>query len=242
MPLWHGGVADYGGSLSVRGRNGITPTSISGLQVWFDSDHAASFTFGVSPKISQWNDRSSNARHVTQGFAGDQPSRNQTYGARTAVRFSGVANVQMFATAVTLAQPYTILAVAARSGGAVGQHVVIGNNGNTSAYLGIGNNALVSIYAGTTVITQGSAPSVDQLQQVTGIFNGASSQAWGNGTAGTAGDAGTAAFELSCVGGLNLTSNHLAGDIAEIVVYNTALSDSNRIAIQNYPNAKWGTP
>ncbi|MBI1325980.1 hypothetical protein GC170_22700, partial [bacterium] len=50
------------------------PNMISGLALWLDAADDASITLDGSNNISQWNDKSGNARHVTQATATERPA------------------------------------------------------------------------------------------------------------------------------------------------------------------------
>jgi hypothetical protein len=52
----------------------FSPASIPDLAVWFDANDTASLTVDGSNKVSQWNDKSGNARHATQGAEANQPT------------------------------------------------------------------------------------------------------------------------------------------------------------------------
>ena len=223
---------------------GFSPTSISGLQLWLDADDVSTFTFGTGTAVSQWNDKSGNSRHVVQATGAQQPDRSATYGARTAVRFTASnSNVLRPGASATVNQPITLFAVAARSSGSGSANArIIASFSGTGFQLLIGEGALGSLYAGTAFVTQGSAPSAGVLHQISAIANGASSQVWGNGTAGTAGNAGSNSLALSTVGASGNNTNYLQGDIAEVIVYDSALGTTDRQAVETYLKSKWGTP
>lgn len=51
----------------------FSPMNIPGLLVWFDASDLATITKDGSDRVSQWDDKSGNARHITQGTGADQP-------------------------------------------------------------------------------------------------------------------------------------------------------------------------
>jgi hypothetical protein len=180
----------------------FTPTSVAGCALWLDSDDASSFTFGVGSKVAQWNDKSGNSQHVLQATAGNQPSRNATYGAKTAVNFDGSQSHQLRnASAVTISQPYTMFAVAAIQGATRAAARILSHRSTNNVQFLIGElSSNPSLYAGTGFVSQGSVPSTGVLQQLSGVANGASSQVWGNGSAGSAGNAGSGSLDLVTIG------------------------------------------
>jgi hypothetical protein len=57
------------------GSSAWTPAQLAGLALWLDADDASTITLN-SGNVSQWNDKSGNARHATQGVAASQPAFN----------------------------------------------------------------------------------------------------------------------------------------------------------------------
>ena len=55
------------------------PSSISGLALWLDAADASTFTLDGSNNVSEWRDKSGNARHATQGTTLLRPA----YGTQT---------------------------------------------------------------------------------------------------------------------------------------------------------------
>jgi hypothetical protein len=75
-----------------------SPTQISGLQLWLDASDAGSLydsTAGGSlvaadGGVARWEDKSGNARHMTQGTAGSRPTRKTAIqGGLDVLRFDG---------------------------------------------------------------------------------------------------------------------------------------------------------
>lgn len=68
---------------------GFSPLSIPDLAAWYDAADTGSIT-AVSNAVSQWNDKSGNARHGTQGTATFRPSTGVvTVNGLNAVNFDG---------------------------------------------------------------------------------------------------------------------------------------------------------
>jgi hypothetical protein len=66
---------------------GWTPASLSNLDAWYDASDSASFTYSSGVLVSQWNDLSGNANHMTSP-AGKEPSRTGTQNGLAIVEFS----------------------------------------------------------------------------------------------------------------------------------------------------------
>lgn len=54
-----------------------TPANISGLAAWYDAQDADTITESLG-SISQWDDKSGNGRHASQGTGSQQPTYNTT--------------------------------------------------------------------------------------------------------------------------------------------------------------------
>jgi len=67
-----------GGSLNILLRD-FRPSDLLGLELWLDASDASTITSSGSPAtVSQWDDKSGNARNVTQGTAANQPTTGST--------------------------------------------------------------------------------------------------------------------------------------------------------------------
>lgn len=230
------------GAVMAKPSGAFTPTSISGCQLWLDASDASSFTFSSGSVVSQWNDKSGNGRHMVQGTVANQPTRDVTINGLSAVKFTGSPKNMRTASGSTIAQPWMAFVVATDAGtGGAGR--LLANRADVNAQVTIGvlstNGA---VYAGTAFIGQGSAPSANAAQQITVLANGASSQAWGNGTAGSAGNAGSQSLVIGTIGSSGNDTNYHGGNIAELIIYNSSLSSTDRQAVEAYLKAKWGTP
>lgn len=62
-----------GGSVNVAEAGGWTPADLPNVQFWYDADDASTIT-SSGGLVSQWNDKSGNARHLTQATSGSRPS------------------------------------------------------------------------------------------------------------------------------------------------------------------------
>jgi len=212
----------------------FAPTDIAGLQLWLDASDASTITES-SGSVSQWDDKSGNGNHVSQGTAADQP----TTGVRTINGLNVLdTDVGDYLTRdiTNIPVPYTVfivsqldttgsLAFVGISGVSVpgsGDSVAIGAN-STNFYMFAGD-ALLSVPVDTSV------------HVLTGLVNGASSVLAVDG-AETVGDAGTRPLSVITVPYHNIGANSA---IAEVLVYDSALSTADREALEVYLAQKWG--
>ena len=238
---------------SMRG----APAPIAGYAFWLDASDATTFTFSSGTRVSEWRDKSGNARHMTQATSAYQPNRNATQNSLSAVTMrSGSAEYFMRNTSYNWANSaFTMLCV------------IRPNTGDYTAFLGqdaagylqLGQDA--SLPASLAISRIGQATSTCNLtlnQGVTGQITyksaGVSSgnvtvQIYKSKTAAsstvTLGSLSTQAVAM--IGGSrsdlapSIADNYGDGGyLCEMLVYPSQLSDTDRNKVEDYLIAKWG--
>lgn len=77
------------GSVSVATGGAWTPANLSQLDLWFDSSDTSTITLNGST-VSQWSDKSGNARHISQANATQQPTYiTAGFNGKNIMRFDG---------------------------------------------------------------------------------------------------------------------------------------------------------
>jgi hypothetical protein len=265
----------------------------SGLQLWLDASDASTLydaTTGGSlvaadGGVARWEDKSGNARHMTQGTAGSRPTRKTAIQNSLAVlRFDGGDSVSMPSSTATFnflhdgdstvfvvfkagttANPETSYLVMANNisassiDGKTGFYLrwddrtsanadltdslvhVVSNNGSARFVGNAKNGFPANTFALATVrgdIANATTASRSQIRR-----NGGSAITLltGDTNAGTALPTANASdnFTIGDQSG-SVKGSGLNGDIAEIIMYDTALSDTDRAAVETYLLAKWG--
>jgi uncharacterized protein YjdB len=119
---------------------GWTPAALgTNLSLWLDADEASSITLNGST-VSQWNDKSGNGRHATQGTASAQPAYTASgLNGRPVLTFDSTND--FLGTALTLPHPLSVYAVAqlGSAGGATARGIL--GSGNLSYALGFLNTS-----------------------------------------------------------------------------------------------------
>lgn len=237
------------------------PSSITGLQLWLDADDAATFTFSSGVVVSQWNDKSGNARHVAQGTVGSQPSRNGTQNARTTVVFDGIDDYMTYdagSDAVDIS-PWSFFAVVKDTGGNSQERILSCRASSTVKYDYESPNAIFG-YRSTTNLgayANGTASALKAYSASTWLLfrstsDGTNVQVAVDGSA-TSNTAATAAGNVrylrlaaDCSASANPPAmnaiNDWTGQIAEIVLYNATLSAGEITSVESYLRTRWGTP
>jgi hypothetical protein len=84
-------------------------------------------------------------------------------------------------------------------------------------------------------------PAYDTPFYGSSVFDGTNSTVYVNGAAGTiSAVGGTFDVNVYGVGGRARTGDLWAGNVSEVLIYNSALSDADRKVIENYLATKWG--
>ena len=219
------------------GRFGSTfvPTDISGCALWLD----ASDSSGVI--VSQWNDKSGNASHMTQGTVGNQPARDSTINSLSAVNFPSGKKMATSDPGSTTSQPVTVFAIATTTISVGSQNLLsTGYATTTGATVGASGSASL-IYAGSNATAGTLATSTAYALQWT--VNGASSEIRVDGGADlTAANPGSGGYRGYALGSYQSSGSGdwWAGLIAEVLVYTGALSLANINAVGSYLGTRWG--
>lgn len=209
----------------------FSPTQIAGLKLWLKAS-TINLTDGTA--VSSWADSSGLGNNVSQATGAQQPIyKTGIVNGKPIVRFDGV-NDLLSGSDLGLSQPFTVCCVVKASSGGIFQDIV--DQGVPSATVHNSNN--FAMYAGNTV--DGSTNIIGAFHTFIGIYNGASSTGYTNGNSDISGDVG--AFNTS---GLTIGNNagatsSFTGDIAEVLIYNSALSSTNRSNIQSYLKTTYG--
>jgi hypothetical protein len=223
------------------------PDSIPGLQLWLDASQVVGVDSGAA--VSSWPDNSSAGHDATQSSSTNQPTYQPTaLNGQPALRFDGVDDyLAVNGAMVSGNQGRTVIWVGRPT--VVGNRGVIdlGNGATTGGAFMVtpeygvrvsGGNRLWSTAASTTT------PSIGVMS-----FSGTSTSdvsMWLNGTALSVASTAVATVQTSgagTVGAWTLSpagSNNFAGDLAEILVYDRALSTAERLELEQHLTAKYG--
>lgn len=246
------------------GQNPVT--NITGLQLWLDaSDSATLFDATTSGSavaadggVARWEDKSGNGRHFTQSTAGNRPTRKTAdINGLDCLRFDGTNDIltrsqEAWAHTVPL-NLFIVFRAAAFSasynplwdfyGDNIGQYAshaaLIKSNGKSAIYL---------------TATGGTQPNYDGTGSVTyaintthvffaSINNNAISSRGDKASDGSHTDSWTNRTNLGSdplqLGASSLFNRYTDIKICEFIVYNAALSSTDRDAVEDYLTAKW---
>jgi hypothetical protein len=228
----------------------------NGLELWLKAD---TLSIGTTV-VSNWSDQSGNDRDANASNAGSSPSyiaNNPVFCDRPAVSFDGndtLSSAMSSDMNINGNNPRTIFVVFSP------------DNTNSSNMLGYGINAtnqlfdvaaanekLSGHFYQTPFINGNEKVSLDQMTVGTVSYNGTRFKAYQhdetfsglttdyNSKSVTGQDLNTGNSAFFIGSGVYTQYNQFQGDIAEILVYSQALSDSDRILVDNYLYNKYAT-
>jgi hypothetical protein len=225
------------------------------LQAWYDASDASTLFDATSGGslvaadggVARWQDKSGNGWHATQSTSGNRPLRKAAVqNGKDCLRFDGSSSFFSL-NPITIPASYSAFFVFSRP--SQGTHsIIIGNTAELTAdnrYLAwwFTDNVVYS-KSNANFSTHGTASTTTGAFLVSDIRNGTTSIATRrNGlslatvTTGNAiSNATTGTFDSV---GRN-QSAYITGDICEIILYNTVLSDADRAGVETYLITKWG--
>ncbi len=220
------------------------PTTINqaaiaaGLTPWYKAD---ALVLNNNDPVATWIDSSSGGNDATQGTAGKKPLyKTSVLNSKPVVRFDGVDDfLRTAAFGSPFAQPNTIFLVGKKNGTGT-QAYFDGITSHRNAIFNFPDGTL-DLFAGGGADTVAGTITNAVFMLLTAQFNGASSFGRTNGSANTVVNPGTNDLTLATLGAdFNATpGNTLNGDIAEVLVYNAALTAPQITQVETYLNAKW---
>ena len=219
------------------------------LELWLDANDSATITLNGST-VSQWDDKSGNNYHVSQGTASNQPTLTSgVLNSKNVLRFDGNDWLDnLVATPVGGSTNRTIFIVANYTGSSIDYLLYLGTAASSPSFgsvFGITQETAVRVSNGNRIW----ATSVGSDHMILTISldgtNNTDVSAWQNGTALTISSTLRAqtinTSSRFYVGGPTAAvGNLLEGDIAEVLVYSSALSTSDRESVESYLSNKWG--
>jgi len=216
------------------------PPQIPGLFAWWDAADATTITDAGGGKVSQWNDKSTNGRNLTQATDTDRPITGvRTLNGLNVLEFDPVAvNRPIWMQTANFVegsfqQPMTMLFACQPD--ATGNHQLCYNGGGAGP--GLRSYTAWQMHAGISLV--GGSATLHSPHVVTAEYNLTTSRLRDNGVTVATGDVGAGAMP-SFLLSRNNTPNSWYGQIGEVVVYNRVLSDAELDRIESYLKAKWG--
>lgn len=239
----------------------FTPADITGLVLWLDAQDTATLyqdsakttpAAADNDPIGAWADKSGNGKDATQASTANKPTlKLAVQNSRPVLRFDGgdYLSADALASGFAISNPPITMGIVANVSNTESYRalVLFGADGSSYSLIGLyaSNTAKWRCVArGPTVreIVGGTANATYSI--VVGRSSGTVGQLFVNGAQVGADTDFTANPALTNfkvgVWKYSASQDYHMGDIAEIVIYNRALSMAERGALESYLAAKWG--
>jgi len=213
------------------------PTDIAGCEVWLDADDVATFTLTGSD-VNQWASKGATHPFVDQS-AGSPVRQTNILNGRAVVAWTG--DQRLVEESFTLAQSMTVFVVCQWDSNGQYAYII-----NSDSGIGIGRRDSDDCRVdadGGAFPSDTFAVLQDTPYYITAVFSGAASDARLNGVAqftnlDIGADGITGQLWLGRQSGGSGLGN-TGGFIAEVIIYDTALSAGNITDVEDYLVAKW---
>jgi hypothetical protein len=217
------------------------------LALWLDAEDTASITLNGS-NVSQWNDKSGNNRHVSQGVAASQPAYSATgFNNKPTIQHDGVNDFLLADTTAQAigSQAFTLLgAIRFPTSISIGSYIIslreTSGQSMTRGYLYRTSNTFLSAW-GDPFAAAPSIPVVDGTNNILGVQRRTGGVAE-NFVNGVAGGSITATFP-SPFGRMSLGAL-LQGEFtdswfSEVVISTGTMTTTDRQKLEGYLAWKW---
>lgn len=222
----------------------FAPSDISGLISWHDAsdistlwqDSARSTAVASDgDPVGAWDDKSGGGNHVLQATTAKKPAyKTGIQNGLPVLRFDG--DDALVLGGLGRVQPLTYFIIvsfntqpkwALDGTGGSGANVAIASTGTTQ----------VRLVTGTAIITD--LISYDVLHLIAATADGVNSFISVDGNAAATGTSGVNNPDGITIGAAGNGLGNVAGDITEVIVYDSALSAGNVASVKDYLNNKW---
>lgn len=225
-----------------------TPMIISGLKGWFDASDILTQTY-TGNEVSSWRDKSGNFNDLTQGIASSQPKTlTNSLNNLNTITFDGIDDYMVMPSglySICNGNNTTFVVSKRNIESGVANRVINMGVGTSSRYFIAYSNAIGGI-------NYQSSNTTSQNVQINGITNTNFNIICGRRNSTTQGisingstektnslGANESGINLGYVGcSLSLTA-FLQGQIAELIIYDKALSNTEKIQVEKYLSYKW---
>ena len=211
----------------------FNPTSISGCALWLDASDRNTLSL-VGTLVNQWNDKSGNERNATAIVS-------PTYSGNSIVFNGSATGFTTSLSASTNVESGFIVAQCANIGGS---NTILGGGNILSGgrQFRIATNIIQTIKQDVeAVLATGASLSNNTVFLLEYVNNGTTLTHYNNGSSYASGSSlAYSAGITTSIGRRSDTQESYNGSINEIIVYSTALSNTQRQQVEGYLAWKWG--
>jgi hypothetical protein len=240
--------------LTAAGGTPFDPLSIAGCEWWLDASDEATIT-DSSGAVSQWDDKSGNSRHATQGTSGERPTTGtRTQNGLNVIDFDGTDDGLDYTAFIFNSTGHTLFFVAS-SDADPSVHAQLFSeteNGLTEYCLRLTSTGAINYVlvnsagsvrlnlAGDDFGTSNPVVFTATLDRNEGPVTVRVNDAAEDSTTWTS--SGGYSFTAASIGTLPNTNGPRAwnGWIGEVIVYDTLLDSADQQDVRDYLYSKWG--
>lgn len=222
----------------------FTPASISNLENWYDCSDTATMTLSGSD-ITQLNDKSGNARHLTQGTTSKSPDDTAScQNGLHCCRFDGTDDD--LAGSLGSDRNTISIVIAAKSSRQRRYDAIFdaraGNTGDMTVEVGFGGNTFdLWVYnVGAHAMTAGTWSASTAFDLMVTYDNATIKTYINNAGGGSQGSSGRYFRQNFTIGSNDPAFYDWKDDIYEIIVYSKVIDSTERTQLRDYLTAKWG--
>lgn len=217
----------------------FSPTQINGCLLWFAADRITGLADGSA--VASWADLSGNGNHATQATSGNKPIfKTNIVNGKPVVRFASASSKFLNLTTPFSNSALTFFAVIKATGFADASPILSGDTGafeyrySSTRVQELIKSFVLNIGASSTALSTSAFSLIDASYSSPNYafrLNGAAD--------GSGSNAQTPASPIKYLGNDN-NAKYFDGDIAEIIVFDSALSTVNKQIVEAYLAAKYG--
>lgn len=226
----------------------FTPKSLTGLQLWLDGADQSSMTFSSGSSVSSWNDKSGNGYNFTNNGGSTNPTTDPKMGLlfTTTRSFANSSvpipsNYTLFLVGNLTSRPssYGRMINMNTTTDGFGFLGTFNNSFNFATFTGPGGATWYDTNSNTPTSTVASSPNLSIMgmtisaTSLTPFFDGnvLNSKTNSGSTASTTG---------MCLNGISFAGQGVNAHFAEVFLFNSPLSTSQRQQVEGYLAWKWG--
>lgn len=238
------GISAHATVAALQSSAAFSPLSLSPF-LWLDASDTATITNAGAGAVSQWNDKSGNARHMTQGTSGNRPlTGTTTQNSKNVIVFDGTDD--FLATGdLTLPQPASFYIVAEVTTNTASDTSLMAGGNFAYYFARTASTYFWKSYSGANL--NSSTANDLAVHQFTVLHNGASGDIRLDGASIASGNTSTASLtgaagHVLTVGAAPAAAQPFTGFVAEMLAFSSSLASSDQLNLEAYLKAKWGTP
>lgn len=224
----------------------FVPTDISGLSLWLKADDAAT-VLNTGGQVDQWNDKSGNSNNATATLTQRPITGTRTINSKNAIDFDGTVDIMTLPAGVlSLPSGANTIFVTYQSDntGDATQRMIVGLNGGGGRRYEVGFTAtqIQGCNSNTANTPTTQADTRDTTVKTIGFRrSGTAITTFIDGVQGAPSALGENTTLTSALLGAQTSGiDRFNGLIAEVIWYNSSLSDTDMDRVGNYLNTEWG--